>query len=380
MKRIFMSVLSRGRKSNRSLVFVLSTLAIGASTFFSEEKAYGFDVKTCFVSEVKNHQPLVIEEPAGNRFEISNGRLWAYTALNTANSRGKIVHLWRLKSGVTVDKITRPTLYGLRMYSYKNISDANVGQWELQTLDEAGSILDSVRFDILKDHETFSVKAESGNAFDCTVADAERVSNSAAENKPESANSPSPLSETSPVSEDAKAFVVEDQDSKHLWRVGAGVGIAVPTGRMHDYLDRSQAAQVFVARKIDALTFQNYLSLNASFAKFRGHSGEQENSARDFNLSANLNAFFPLTRRFRLLGGLGVGLSTWQAKAETSGTLLTSNRGSDPSLEIFTGADLKLGSSVSALLEIRMRKTFFEFDETYIPVTLGLAYDFGSNK
>ena len=87
---------------------------------------------------------------AGNTFEASVGRLFCFTKIVGAAAPAEITHVWYFGETERARVSLSIKADNWRTYSSKRIQAHEVGFWRVEVLDSAGSVLESVRFEIVK--------------------------------------------------------------------------------------------------------------------------------------------------------------------------------------------------------------------------------------
>jgi len=95
---------------------------------------------------------IVDREPVeeGERFQVSVGRLYAFTQIVGANDFVEVGHVWYFND-VERARITLPVRSASwRTYSSKLIQPFEIGDWRVDVVDPQGEVLKSVSFQVIK--------------------------------------------------------------------------------------------------------------------------------------------------------------------------------------------------------------------------------------
>ncbi|MGA1796917.1 MAG: DUF2914 domain-containing protein [bacterium] len=95
---------------------------------------------------------VVDREPVevGERFQVSVGRLYAFTQLQGAKDFVEIEHIWYFND-VERARITLPVRSASwRTYSSKIIQPFEIGDWRVDVVDPQGEVLKSTSFQVIK--------------------------------------------------------------------------------------------------------------------------------------------------------------------------------------------------------------------------------------
>ena len=93
----------------------------------------------------------VVEREAidvGNRFPNSVSRLYCFTKIIGATQPTEVVHVWRYGNEERARVSLAVKAATWRTYSSKAIQDHEMGLWQVQILDAAGNLLETIDFEI----------------------------------------------------------------------------------------------------------------------------------------------------------------------------------------------------------------------------------------
>ena len=365
------------RLSKASIIFIVLALT---------PRAYSFKSESCLAQSVTDFKPATITLNDDGTYEPINSRVWAFTALSGGTSEHEIKHVW-VRQGQVIDAIARPIRFNRGMYSYKNLTSKHLGPWEHQSRDQNGKILSRIPFEVILKDQKYVIHPLTAEAVSCPQLDSDRAHDKLAKTQDTNSESSSAVapasSSTNPNDSSSddntlKKSTPSDESSRLKWFIGAEGGIAPSLFSMNDNVGTGRGGGVFAGRRFRAFGHDSSLALGFQQFSFSKDKDAQSNSADDSNLTLTYLLTWHLTPSFDLSAGVDLGASTWKASsANKNSGAENKNSGVDPSVDLVARGSYYIFKNLSVDVNLKYRQTFQNFNEQYIPFTLGITYDFG---
>ena len=126
-------------------IVVLGIMCLGPSNIAEAQETVQLEVAVAAICKnVVDHEPV----DSGISFPVSLGKLYCFTKITGAQNPTKITHVWyfggteraRVELDVNSDN--------WRTWSSKIIQAHEIGSWRVDVLDEAGTVLKELQFEI----------------------------------------------------------------------------------------------------------------------------------------------------------------------------------------------------------------------------------------
>ncbi len=86
----------------------------------------------------------------GKRFAADVGKLYCLTRIGSIARPTRVVHVWYFSGQERMRTVLPVKPPSWRTYSWKRISDADVGNWRVEITDAAGNVMQAVFFEITR--------------------------------------------------------------------------------------------------------------------------------------------------------------------------------------------------------------------------------------